>query len=55
MSIKCPDSCTQVGSAMPKGKTDLGLASDANFICALARSTTFRAPFLSSPLAVSET
>ena len=53
MSIKYPDSGVQVGSVLPRGKTDLNLASGANFICALA--TTFRSSFLLSPLVVSET
>ena len=53
MSIKSPVSGIQVGSLLPKGKTDLSVASDANFMCALA--TQFRAPFLSNLLAVSET
>ena len=44
MSIKCPDSGLQVGSVLPKGTIYLfGLASDANFICAVA--ATFYAPF----------
>ena len=38
MSIKCPDSGIQVGSVLPKEPIYcLGLASDANFICAVAR------------------
>ena len=53
MFIKCPDNGIQVGPVLPEGKTDLSLASDANFIYALA--TTFHAPFSSSPLAVRET
>ena len=37
MSIRCPDSGIQVGSVLPKGPIYwLGLASDANFICAVA-------------------
>ena len=37
MSIKCPDSGKQVGSVLAKGTIYLlGLASDANFICAVA-------------------
>ena len=53
MFIKCPDNGIQVGPVLPEGKTDLSLASDANFIYALA--TLFHAPFSSSPLAVRET
>ena len=35
--FKCPDSGIQVGSILPKGPIYcLGLASDANFICAVA-------------------
>ena len=44
MSIKCPDSGIQVGSVLPKGTIYwLGLASEANFICAVA--TIFDVPF----------
>ena len=44
MSIKCPDSGMQVGCVLPKGNNILiGLASDANFICAVA--TIFDTPF----------
>ena len=47
MSIKCPDSGIQVGSVLPKGIIYwLGLASDANFIRAVA--ITFGAPIFLS-------
>ena len=50
MSIKFPDRGIQVCSVLPKGKTDLILASGANFICALA--TIFRAPLPERDIAV---
>ena len=52
MFIVCPDSGIQFSPVLPKGNTDVSLASDAKIVCVL--STIFRAHFL-SPLAMSKT